>query len=118
MEAGPDLSLDCGAKIHAAASSVAGKAVKAIEHLLAGGDTLAAARLINWHAPTLVAAGRLQTVRRWLDALGQDGLVRYPPLAITAAWILALIGDMPGAQSCLHAAERGSFDGPLPDARH
>jgi LuxR family maltose regulon positive regulatory protein len=92
-----------------------GQPEKAIEHRLAGGDTLAAARLINRHAPDLVAAGRLQTVRRWLDALGQDGLVSYPPLAITAAWTLALIGDMPGAQSCLYAAERGSFDGPLPD---
>jgi LuxR family transcriptional regulator, maltose regulon positive regulatory protein len=92
-----------------------GQPEKAIGHLLAGGDTLAAARLINRHAPDFVAAGRLQTVRRWLDALGQDGLVSYPPLAITAAWTLALIGDGPGAQRCLHAAQRGSFDGPLPD---
>ena len=73
-----------------------GQPEKAIEHGLAGGDTLAAARLINRHAPDFVAAGRLQTVRRWLDALGQDGLVSYPPLAITAAWMLALIGDSHG----------------------
>src|SRR5205085_5598359 len=92
-----------------------GQPEKAIEHTLAGGDTLAAARLINRHAQGFVAAGRDQTVRRWLDALGQDGLVSYPPLAITAAWTLAMTGDMPGAQSCLHAAEHGSFDGPLPD---
>lgn len=88
---------------------------KAIGHRLAGGDTFAAARLINRHAPDFVAAGRLRTVRRWLDTLGQDGLVSYPPLAITAAWMLALIGDTHGTQRCLHAAERGSFDGPLPD---
>jgi LuxR family maltose regulon positive regulatory protein len=92
-----------------------GQYEKAIGHRLAGGDTVAAARLINRHAPEFVAAGRLQTVRRWLDELGPDGLVGYPPLAITAAWTLALIGDMPGAQRCLHAAQRGSFDGPLPD---
>jgi LuxR family transcriptional regulator, maltose regulon positive regulatory protein len=92
-----------------------GQPEKAIGHRLAGGDTLAAARLINRHAPDFAAAGRLQTVRRWLDALGQDGLLSYPPLAITAAWTLALIGDGPGAQRCLHSAERGSFDGPLPD---
>ncbi|WP_433367806.1 LuxR C-terminal-related transcriptional regulator [Actinoplanes sp. CA-142083] len=92
-----------------------GQIEKAIEHRLAGADTGAAAGLINRHAPQFVAAGRLQTVRRWLDALGEDGLVSYPPLAITAAWTLALIGDMPGSQRCLHAAERGSFDGPLPD---
>jgi LuxR family maltose regulon positive regulatory protein len=92
-----------------------GQPEKAIEHRLAGGDIVEAARLINRHAQDFVAAGRLHTVRRWLDALGQDGLVSYPPLAVTAAWMLALIGDMQGAQRCLHAAERGSFDGPLPD---
>jgi LuxR family maltose regulon positive regulatory protein len=92
-----------------------GQLEKAIEHRLTGGDTLAAAGLINRHAPDFVAAGRLPTIRRWLEALGEDGLVSYPPLAITAAWSLALIGDMPGAQRCLYAAERGSFDGPLPD---
>jgi LuxR family maltose regulon positive regulatory protein len=92
-----------------------GELENAIEHRLASGDTLAAALLINQHAPEFVAAGRLPTIRRWLDTLGEDGLVTYPPLAITAAWTLALIGDMPGAQRCLHAAERGSFDGPLPD---
>src|SRR4051794_19569161 len=92
-----------------------GQPEKAIEHTLAGGDTLAAASLVNRHAQDFVAAGRFQTVRRWLDALGQDGLASYPPLAITAAWMLALVGDAQGAQTCLHAAERGSFDGPLPD---
>jgi LuxR family maltose regulon positive regulatory protein len=92
-----------------------GRLEDAIEHRLAGGDTLAAARSVNQHAPDFVAAGRLQTVRRWLDTLGQKGLASYPPLAITAAWTLALSGDMPGAQACLHAAERGSFGGPMPD---
>jgi LuxR family maltose regulon positive regulatory protein len=92
-----------------------GQPEKAIGHRLAGGDTLGAARLINRHAQDFVSAGRFPTVRRWLDALGRDGLVSYPPLAITAAWMLALIGDAQGAQSCLHAAERGNFDGPLPD---
>src|SRR3954452_1841967 len=92
-----------------------GQPEKAIEHTLAAGDTVAAARLINQHAQDFVAAGRFRTVRGWLDALGQDGLSSYPPLAITAAWMLALVGDAKGAQSCLHAAERGSFDDPLPD---
>ena len=52
-----------------------GQPEKAIAHALAGGDTLAAARLINRHARDFVAAGRLQTVRGWLDALDEDGLV-------------------------------------------
>ena len=88
---------------------------KAIGHAIAGGDTFAAAQLVNRHAQEFVAAGRVRTVCGWLDALGDDGLIEYPPVAITAAWVLALIGDSPGAQRCLHAAERGSFDGPMPD---
>jgi LuxR family maltose regulon positive regulatory protein len=92
-----------------------GQPEKAIAHAIAAGDTLAAARLINQHAQDFVAAGRLQTVRGWLLAVDQDGPAGFPPLAITAAWILALIGDSQGAQRYLHAAERASFEGPLPD---
>jgi LuxR family maltose regulon positive regulatory protein len=88
---------------------------KAIAHALASRDTLTTARLVNRHAQGFVGAGRLRTVRGWLDALDYDGLTSYPPLAITAAWIFALDGDPLSAQRCLHAAERGSFDGPMPD---
>ncbi len=92
-----------------------GQPEEAIGHAIAGDETLTAARLLNRHARDFVAAGRLPTVCGWLDALGHDGLMSYPPLAITAAWLLALIGDAQGSQRCLHAAELGSFDGPLPD---
>ena len=92
-----------------------GQPEKAIGHAIAGEDTFTAARLINRHAQEFVAAGRIRTVRGWLDAVGDDGLIEYPPVAITAAWLLALIGDSQGAHRCLHAAERGSFDGPMPD---
>ena len=90
-----------------------GQPEKAIGHAIAGGDTLATARLMNRHAQDFVAAGRLRTVRGWLDALDDEGLTTYPPLAITAAWMLALNGDPSGAQRCLQAAERGTFEGPL-----
>jgi LuxR family maltose regulon positive regulatory protein len=92
-----------------------GQPEKAIAHALAGQDTDTAARLMNRHAQDFTAAGRLRTVRGWLQALDDDGLTGYPPLAITAAWMLALNGDPLGARRCLHAAERGTFDGPLPD---
>jgi LuxR family transcriptional regulator, maltose regulon positive regulatory protein len=88
---------------------------KAIAHALASRDTLTTARLVNRYAQDFVVAGRLRTVRGWLNALDRDGLTSYPPLAITAAWIFALDGNLLGAQQCLYAAERGSFDGPLPD---
>jgi len=88
---------------------------KAIAHALAGRDTLGAARLINQHARAFVAAGRIRTIRGWLDSLDDDGLIDFPPLAVTAAWVLALSGDATGASRCLRDAERGTFHGPLPD---
>ena len=88
---------------------------KAIAHALAGHDLYTAARLVNRHGQEFVAAGRLRTVQGWLNALDYDGLAGYPPLAITAAWMLALNGDPLGARRCLTAAERASWDGPMPD---
>jgi LuxR family maltose regulon positive regulatory protein len=88
---------------------------EAIAHAVAGQDTMTAATLVNRHAGKFCAEGRLRTVCGWLDALDSAGLADYPPLAITAAWIFALSGDPLRAQQCLHVAERGSFEGPLPD---
>jgi LuxR family maltose regulon positive regulatory protein len=87
----------------------------AIRHALAGRDIGAAARLVNRYAREFWAAGRLHTVREWLDSLDDEGLTSYPPLAITAAWISAFQGDPLSAQRFLDAADRGSFAGHLPD---
>jgi LuxR family transcriptional regulator, maltose regulon positive regulatory protein len=92
-----------------------GQAETAIAHAIASHDTRTAAELVNRHTQEFAAAGRVRTVRGWLDALGDDGLTSYPPLATSAAWIFAVEGDPLRAQGCLHAAERSSFDGPLPD---
>ncbi|HXR70317.1 MAG TPA: hypothetical protein VN779_06045, partial [Actinocrinis sp.] len=88
---------------------------EAIAHAVAGQDTMTAATLVNRHAGKFCAEGRLRTVCGWLDALDSAGLADYPPLAITAAWIFAFSGDPLRAQQCLYVAERGSFEGPLPD---
>jgi LuxR family maltose regulon positive regulatory protein len=87
---------------------------KAIAHALAGQDQRQAARLLDRHARTLVAGGRMRTVQDWLDGLDDNALTGHP-LAITAGWIFALHGDPLRAQRFLHAAERGSYPGPLPD---
>jgi LuxR family maltose regulon positive regulatory protein len=92
-----------------------GRPEEAIGHALASRHGPAAAELVNRHVRAFAAGGRLRTVRGWLEALGDDGIAGYPPLAITAAWMWALEGDPQRAQRYLHAAERGSFDGPLPD---
>jgi LuxR family maltose regulon positive regulatory protein len=88
---------------------------KAIAHALAGQDQGHAARLLDRHARALVAGGRMSTVRDWLDGLDDNALAGHPPLAITAGWIFALHGDPLRAQRFVHAAERGSYPGPLPD---
>jgi LuxR family maltose regulon positive regulatory protein len=87
-----------------------GRPEEAIAHALDGRDTATAARLVNRHAREFWAAGRLRTIRGWLDALDDGALVGYPPVAITAAWISALEGDPLGAHRFLYAAERGSFE--------
>lgn len=88
---------------------------EAIVHAIAGRDIVSAAVLVNRHARAFTSMGRLHTVRGWLDALGEQGLNSYPPLAVTAAWLSALSGDPARAQRCLHLAGNASFDGPLPD---
>jgi len=45
----------------------------AIAHAIAGQDTMTAAKLVNRHAGEFYAAGRLRTVRGWLDSLDADG---------------------------------------------
>ena len=92
-----------------------GRAEPAITHALAGQDRIAAARLINGCAREYIAAGRLGTVRSWLQSLDEETLVACPPAAVTAGWVWALSGDPVRAQSCLRAAREGTFDGPLPD---
>ncbi|HEY6746950.1 MAG TPA: LuxR C-terminal-related transcriptional regulator [Mycobacteriales bacterium] len=92
-----------------------GQPENAIRHALAARDILTAARLVNGNAQQFIVAGRIRTVHGWFDALGDEGLMRYPPLAVTAAWVWALGGEPLRAQRCLHAAEQASFDGPLPD---
>ncbi len=88
---------------------------EAIAHALAGQDQRLAARLLDRHARALVAGGRTRTVQGWLDGLDDDALAGHPPLAVSAGWIFALHGDPLRAQRFVHAAERGSYPGPLPD---
>jgi LuxR family transcriptional regulator, maltose regulon positive regulatory protein len=88
---------------------------QAIVYAVAAGDDARAARLITAHTQQLHAAGGMSRVRSWLDALDEDVVRSYPPLAAIATWIWALTGDAARAQWSLRAAESGSFDGPLPD---
>ena len=92
---------------------------EAVAHRVAGGDRAMAGRLINRYAADFIGVGRIATVRRWIQSLGRDTLLAYPPVTVTAAWTAALSGESERAHYLLHAAERASFRAPCPTAtRH
>ena len=91
-----------------------GRPERAIGHALAGHDTSAAARLVTAYGQRFVNAGRVYTVRGWLDNLDGAALEQHPAFAIIAGWIWALTGDSARAQRCLLAAEQGPKDAAPP----
>ncbi len=74
-----------------------------------------AARLVDEYGTEYIGIGRIATVRRWVQVLGQDTLLAYPPVAVTAAWTAALSGETERAHHLLPIAERASSPGPLPN---
>jgi LuxR family transcriptional regulator, maltose regulon positive regulatory protein len=95
-----------------------GSADEAINHALAAGDVAGVIDLIarNWFA--LIDSGRVATVRRWMNSLG-DGMVSARPVAAHyAAWAAALSGDPESLRRWLHIIEAAECDGSLPDGVH
>jgi LuxR family maltose regulon positive regulatory protein len=92
-----------------------GQPDQAVRYAMAGEDQRTAARLITAYAQRFNSAGRIRLVREWLDALDEQLLPEYPPLAAMASWVWALTGDGPRALSALHLAESASYDGAMPD---
>jgi LuxR family transcriptional regulator, maltose regulon positive regulatory protein len=93
-----------------------GRPEPAIRHALAGQDRSAAARLVAGYSQRFVNAGRIYTVRGWLEELDDGALAGQPGLAVDAGWVWALTGDIARAQRCLLAAEQGRPDAaPPPD---
>ncbi len=62
-----------------------GDSDRAIEHAIAGGAYERAGELLWAGVPEYNARGRVATVERWLERLGQERLVAYPTLSLTAA---------------------------------
>jgi LuxR family maltose regulon positive regulatory protein len=88
---------------------------QAVVHAMAARDDARVARLITAYTQQLNSVNGISRVRSWLDALDEEVLRSYPPLAAMATWIWALTGDVARAQWSLRVAESGSYDGPLPD---
>jgi LuxR family transcriptional regulator, maltose regulon positive regulatory protein len=87
----------------------------AIKHANAANDIESSRTMIseNWLAYS--SAGRLATVRSWIESLGEERVASDPVLSLTAAWIAGLSGHPHEVERWLELASRGSFPGPLPD---
>jgi LuxR family maltose regulon positive regulatory protein len=88
-----------------------GSPSQALEHLLHTTDRDRSARLAAAVLGPAYHAGQMTTARRWLRAIGDAHIERYPPLAVMAAWAGLVTGDTAGAQRWAAFADAASFDG-------
>ena len=95
---------------------------EAVQHALAAREMRRAAELVVDSGRGLVIVGRLATVRRWLEAFSEADFADSAPLALTAAWVMALYGEKDRARRYLSVADgapwrgRGPFDEPSLEA--
>jgi LuxR family transcriptional regulator, maltose regulon positive regulatory protein len=93
-----------------------GLAEAAIDYAMDAGDADLVARIVERAAVPVYRSGRLATVQRWFDWFDDHGLIeRYPTVAVVGAWLQALGGHAAAAERWADAAERGSYQGTLPD---
>ena len=84
----------------------------AFVHAHASGDEERAAGLLQRVSLPFYRTGRIATLRRWFDLLGDDLIARNVGLALMAAWIAALGGDPVGADRWVSVADHVPLDGP------
>jgi LuxR family transcriptional regulator, maltose regulon positive regulatory protein len=82
----------------------------ALEHLLHTTDWDRSVRLAAELALPTYMAGQLSTVQRWLCAIGDANIERYPPLAVMRCHEAMLTGDTVGAQQWAAFVDAVSFD--------
>jgi LuxR family maltose regulon positive regulatory protein len=70
----------------------------AVEHLLSTSQRARAAELAAELALSIYNAGRMSTIQRWLDSLGDASIREYPPLAVLAGHVGVLTGDTAAAE--------------------
>ena len=93
-----------------------GLAEAAIGYAMDAGDADLVARGVEQAAIGVYRSGRLATVQRWFDWFDDHGLIQqYPAVAMLGAWVQALGGHAAAAERWAAAAERGSYEGLLPD---
>ncbi len=106
------------AGLHARAAdwfASSGRVDQAIEHLLAAGEPDAASRMATAVALPTFYGGRVGTLDRWLQTLGEPVLARNPPLAVIAVWIHIMLGRTDVGDRLADLVERSSWVGPPGD---
>jgi ATP/maltotriose-dependent transcriptional regulator MalT len=88
---------------------------EAVAHALAARDAARSADLVSKYWLDMFNAGRLLTVRGWLDEMGDAAIAAHPAAALTAAWVAGPFGQPEAIERWLSTAEVGAHDGPLPD---
>jgi LuxR family transcriptional regulator, maltose regulon positive regulatory protein len=90
----------------------AGMLEEAFVHAHASGDGDRAASLLQRVGLAAYRVGRIASLRRWLDLLGEDAIARNNGLALMAAWIAALGGDPVAAERWAAAVDDVGPAGP------
>ncbi len=93
-----------------------GEPEAAIEYAHAAGDLDRLASLVGQHTLPAWAAGKRETVDRWLGWFDEScDLERHPEIAVLKAWAHGLAGRPSLSERWLALAERVTFREPLPD---
>lgn len=101
------------AELHAAAGrwhAESGDLMSAVEHLLEGGCRVEAADIVAENATTLLNVGRIYTVTRYIERLG-DLVDVHEGLAIVHGWVSFVTGRFAEAERALDVAQRLDVDG-------
>jgi LuxR family transcriptional regulator, maltose regulon positive regulatory protein len=88
-----------------------GSPAQAVEHLLQTTDRDRTVQLVSKLAMETYMTGKLSTELRWLRAIGDVHIERYPPAAVNMAHMTILSGDTAGAQRWAAFVESASFEG-------
>ena len=84
---------------------------RALEHLLHTTDWDHSVQLATALSLPTFNAGQLSTLQRWLRAIGDANIERYPPLAVLRCWEAVLTGETAAAQRWAAFVDAASFDG-------
>jgi LuxR family maltose regulon positive regulatory protein len=77
---------------------------EALRHLIALGDTVRAANLVEENALAMLDHGELITLASWLDELPDQVVRSRPLLCVTRAWPMAYAGQVQAIESLLQDA--------------